>query len=219
MNFGRFFLVFAIVCAVGSLRAADAWAQHAESKLEHVEDELEKAAHSDPSHGNSDSDPLSVDPDLALWTLIIFLILLAVLGKFAWGPIIQSLEAREHGIAEHIAQAQRNHEEARRVLAEYEQKLAAAAAEVRALMEEARRDAEQAKQGILADAKTGADAERVRALRDIESAADQAMESLAKRSADLAVDLAGKILQTKLSKDEHARLIQEAMSKFPTNVN
>ena len=163
--------------------------------------------------------PLVIDPDLAIFSFIVFIGLLIVLRKFAWGPIIKSLDAREHNIAEHIAQAQRNHEEARKVLAEYEQRLSAAAAEVRALMEEARRDAEHAKQAILAEAKAGADAERVRALRDIESAADQAMESLAKRSAELAIDLAGKILQTKLSKDDHARLIQEAMAKFPANVN
>ena len=65
-------------------------------------------------------------------------------------------------------------------------------------------------------AKAGADAERVRALRDIESAADAAVKSLAERSTELAVELAGKIVQSKLTKDDHARLIEEAMAKFPT---
>ncbi len=163
--------------------------------------------------------PLVIDPDLAIFTFVVFVILLVVLKKFAWGPIIQSLEAREHNIAEHIAQAERNHQEAKTVLAQYEQRLAAAALEVRELLEEARRDAEKTKQSILAEAKSSAEAERARALRDIEAAADQAMESLARHSAQLAVDLAGKILQTKLSKDDHARLIQEAMAKFPANAS
>jgi F-type H+-transporting ATPase subunit b len=173
-------------------------------------------------HGATESpaaeaiDPLVVDPDLALWTFGIFVLLLIVLGKFAWGPIIASLEKREHGIADHIAQAERNHAEAKKVLADYEQKLAGAAAEVRELMEAARRDAEHNRQSILAEAKTAADAERNRALRDIDAAADAAMESLAERSAQLAVDLAGKILQSKLSKDDHAKLIQDALAKFPT---
>jgi F-type H+-transporting ATPase subunit b len=162
---------------------------------------------------------LVIDPDLAIFTFLVFVFLLVVLKKFAWGPIIQSLEAREHNIAEHIAQAERNHQEAKKVLAQYEQRLAAAALEVRELLEEARRDAEKTKQSILAEAKSSAEAERARALRDIEAAADQAMESLARHSAQLAVDLAGRILQTKLSKDDHARLIQEAMAKFPANAS
>ncbi len=83
------------------------------------------------------------------------------------------------------------------------------------MMEHARRDAEHAKQAILAEAKTAAEAERSRALHDIDAAADQAMESLAERAAQLAVDLAGKILQSKLNQADHARLIEEAMAKLP----
>jgi len=100
-------------------------------------------------------------------------------------------------------------------LADYEKKLAGAANEVRELLEEARRDAEHTKQEILAEARAGAEAEKARAVRDIDTAADAAMESLAQRSAELAIDLAGKIVHAQLSKDDHARLIQEAMARFP----
>ena len=161
------------------------------------------------------ADPTEVSLDLATFTFVVFLLLLAILWKFAWGPISEALERREHGIAENIAAAQRSHVEAKVMLAQYETKLAGAAAEVRELIEEARRDAEVTKQQILAEAKAGADAERQRALRDIEAATDSALKSLAERSATLAVDLAGKIVQTKLSPDEHNRLIQEAVSRFP----
>lgn len=153
--------------------------------------------------------------DLALFTLVVFLLLLAILRKFAWGPIVASLERREEVIANHIAETQRNHEEAKLRLAEYEQKLALAANEVREMMEQARHDAEHAKQAILAEAKAEAAAERNRSLHDIETAADRAMESLAHRAAQLAVDLAGKILQSQLSSADHARLIEEAVAKFP----
>lgn len=181
------------------------------------------AAHGEHGHdhiGLADPGPMVEKPqefksDLALWTLVVFLLLLAILWKFAWGPIVASLERREQTIANHIAEVERNHLEAKAMLAQYELKLAGAANEVRALMEEARRDAEHTKQDILTEAKAGAEAERVRALRDIDAAADAAMESLAKRSAQLAVDLAGKILQQKLDSGEHARLIEDAMSKFP----
>jgi F-type H+-transporting ATPase subunit b len=163
----------------------------------------------------AEADPLSFDPDLAVWTIFVFVVLLLVLWRFAWGPISKGLELREQTIAEHIAAVERAHEDAKRLLAEHERKLAGAADEVRALMEEARRNAEHAKQEILTEAKASADAERKRALHDIEAATDQALKSLAERSADLAVELAGKIVQSKLSASDHTRLIQEAVARFP----
>lgn len=192
-------------------------AQDAEKAIEHAGDELHAAATTDASHASASTDPMSFDPDLAIFTFIVFLILLVVLRKFAWGPIMTALERREHNIAEHISQAERNHEQARQLLAEYEQKLAGAANEVRELLDEARRDAESTKQTILAEARSGAEAEKARALRDIESATDAALESLARKSSELAVELAGKIVQTKLSAEDHARLIQDAVAKFPVS--
>jgi F-type H+-transporting ATPase subunit b len=194
-------------CGIASLRAEesaeDSVAVRAEAEL--------------PAEVGQDEvvDPLVFDPDLAIWTLVVFFVLLVVLKRFAWGPILQSLEGREQGIANHIAEAERIHQEAKALLAQYEQKLATAASEVREMMEEARRDAEHARQTILAEAKAGAEAEQARALHDIESATDAALESLSERSAQLAVELAGKILKFKLTSDDHARLVQEALAKFP----
>ena len=207
-------LIVAVLGGAALVAAAPAWANE-ESTLEKVERELEEIATHDPSHGNASTDPLSFDPDLAIFTFIVFLLLLVVLRKFAWGPIMQALERREQNIAEHISQAERNHEQARLMLTEYEQRLANAANEVRELMDEARRDAEHTKQSILAEARQGAEAEKARALREIEAAGDAAMESLAKRSAELAVELAGRIVQSQLNQADHARLIEEAMAKFP----
>jgi F-type H+-transporting ATPase subunit b len=159
--------------------------------------------------------PEEVKSDLAFATFLVFLVLLAILWKFAWGPIVKALEAREQRIEHNIQDAERANEEAKALLKQYEQKLATAANEVRELLDEARRDAEQTKLAIAAEGKTLAEAERVRALREIDAATDQALEALSKRSAELAVELASKILQTKLSGAEHAKLIEEAMAKFP----
>lgn len=208
-----------IACGLAWLCAGALAADTVASELEKAKAEVKHAADTDPSHPDPTKDPLSVDPDLAVWTFVVFIVLLVVLKKFAWGPILHALESREHGIEEHIAQAERNHEEAKRVLASYEQKLTLAANEVRELMEQARKDAEQAKQSILAEAKAGAEAERVRSLRDIEAATDEAIETLAKRSAQLAVELAGKIVGSELNKDSHAKLINEAIAKFPSQAS
>lgn len=156
--------------------------------------------------------------DLALWTLVVFLVLLAVLYKFAWGPISQALDARERRIAEQIEAAQRTNEEARALLAQYQERLNQAQAEVRAILDEARRDAQHTQQEILAKARQDAEAELARARREIETATAAALEELGRASADLAVDLAGKIIRAQLNAADHARLIEEALHSFPNRV-
>ncbi len=159
-------------------------------------------------------DPISWDADLALWTFFLFILLLIVLGKFAWKPIAQALEARERAIEDNIVKAEGAAAEARVMLADYEKKLAGAADEVRAMLEEARRDAEHTKQEIVAEARTAAKDEHDRVMRDINTAKDQALKELAEKSTNIALDLAGKIVRTQLTKDDHANLVKEAMSRM-----
>jgi F-type H+-transporting ATPase subunit b len=161
--------------------------------------------------------PEEFKQDLAIWTFVVFLLLLAILWRFAWGPILAGLEKREHRIAEHIAAAEKSHEDAKLLLAQYEKKLASSADEVRAIIDEARRDAEHTQQEILAKARADAQTERDRALREIETAKDQALKELGERTANLAVDLAGKIVGARLNTGDHKRLIEEALTRFPNS--
>ena len=144
------------------------------------------AAHGGEHGAHSEPNPLAVDIDLALYTGVVFVLLLTVLGKFAWPVITAALTEREHRIEDSIASAEQKHEESKRLLAEHEAKLAHAADEVRELLEEARRDAEQTKNQILEDARTAANQERDRAIREVEVATDHAMKQLAEKSANLA---------------------------------
>ncbi len=213
MSLARIVGASAVFCGAALFSALGSASESVEAEVHRAEKEIAKAGQSD--HADPASDPLSVDPDLAVWTFVVFVLLLAILWKFAWGPIVAGLEKREEAIAHNIAEAQRQHDEARQLLADYERKLAGAADQVRALMEQARRDAEHAKASILAEAKSAAEGERLRGLRDIEAATDAALQSLAERSAQLAVELAGKIVHSSLNAKDHARLIQEAVARFP----
>ena len=145
---------------------------------------------------------------------MVFLVVLAILYKAAWGPISEGLQKRESEIAAQIAEAQRKNEEARQLLAEYEKKLAAAQDEVRGLIEQGRRDAEKVGQQLLDKAREEAGIERQRAVQQIESATLAALKELADRSATLAVDLAGKIVGAQLKAADHSRLIEQAVSEF-----
>ena len=193
---------------------------------EHGDDHAEEA-HGDEAHGedahaadghgeghSGDPNPLAVDLDLAVWTGVVFAVLLFVLSKFAWPTISAALVERESRIEGNIADAAAKHEEAKQLLIQHEAKLAGAADEVRALLEEARRDAEGTKAQILEEAKKLSDQERERAVRDVERATDAAMRSLAETSANLAVDLAGKVVKQNISPDQQAELVRDALNRL-----
>ena len=124
------------------------------------------------------------------------------------------MQAREAAIDATIPKAEGAPAVARQMLADYEKKLAGASDEVRAMLEEARRDSEHTKTEILAEARVAAREEHDRVMRDINTAKDQALKELAERSANIAVDLAGKIVQAQLSKADHAVLVQDAMTRM-----
>ena len=119
--------------------------------------------------------------DLTVWTAVVFLVVLAILGKYAWGPISEGLQKRENEIAAQIAEAQRKNEEARQLLADYEKKLAAAQDDVRGLIEQGRRNAEKVGQQLLDKAREEAGIERQRAVQQIESATLAALKELAEQ--------------------------------------
>ena len=154
------------------------------------------------------------ESDLALWTVVIFLCLAAILWKFAWGPLAAALDKRERSIADQIADAEAANQKAKDILAGYEQKLAAATTEVRGIIDQGRRDAEKLGRELLDKAKEEATAEHARAVQQIEAAADAAVKSLADQSAAMAVELAGKIVGAKLNPKDHARLIETAVNGF-----
>jgi F-type H+-transporting ATPase subunit b len=170
---------------------------------------------SEGGHGEKTKiDPLFFEKDLALWTGAVFLVFFFILWKFAWKPIAAGLDERERHVSDQILQAQANNEEARRLLAEYHQKLAASEAEVREILEQGRREAERLGQQIFQKAKEGTDLEKQRALREIEVATAGAIKELAEKSATLAVELAGKLVRAELDPKAHVRLIEQAVADF-----
>jgi F-type H+-transporting ATPase subunit b len=176
---------------------------------EHHEDEA-----GGPSGGHGNTNPVEVKGDLAIWTAVVFLIVITILWKFAWGPIAEGLDKREQRIADEISAAEKSNADARDLLQQYEDKLTASGDEIRQIIETGKRDAERIGDGIVEKARAEADADKRRALEEIDLAAAGALKELAERSATLAVDLAGKIVSEKLDKKAHAGLIAKAVSRF-----
>jgi F-type H+-transporting ATPase subunit b len=147
----------------------------------------------------------------AIWTLVIFGLVVLVLGKFAWGPILTTLQTRENFIREALERAKREREEAEARLREYEARLASARAEASAIVDEGRRDAEVVKRRIEEDARHEADKMIERAKREIQIATDTATKELYTLSAKLATQMAARVIGRELSPQDHERLISEAI--------
>lgn len=158
--------------------------------------------------------PLEFRVDTLIFSFIIFVGLALVLLKFAWKPIMAGLDAREKKMAGDIENARVANEQAQANLKQYEDKLATAGDEARAVLDEAKKDALVAKERIINDANDEAGRLRDRALADIEAAKNAAVRELAEKSVDSAVSLAGNIVGRSLKKDDHSKLIEDSIESF-----
>lgn len=148
------------------------------------------------------------------WTLLTFLLVLVVLGKFAWQPILGALQKREDFIRDSLQQAKKDREEAQALLKQYADKIDAARAEATAIVEEGRRDAGAVKVKIEDAAKAEAKAMIERAKREIGLATDTAVKELYTLSANLATGVASRIIGKELSAADHERLISESIAEL-----
>lgn len=176
----------------------------------------------DLSHANATANlekPEEFKYDLAIWTFILFLILLVILLKFAWRPIMIGLEKRENAIAGQIAEAQAANEKAAATLEQYQAKLAAASEEVRGLIAEGKREAEALRDKIVAEAQEAARREQQRAVTEIAAAKNAALGEIAATHVDHAFALARQVVRKEINRDEHGALIRESLERFPSNSN
>jgi F-type H+-transporting ATPase subunit b len=152
--------------------------------------------------------------ELSLWTIVVFLLLLFVLRKFAWGPILAGLQQREEGIARDKSEA----EAARRLAAEAkvaaEKGMAQAAARASELITKARQDAEATVAEQLAKGKAELQAERTRLHHEMEMERKQAQKQLIDFVAQLATQVAGKAIGKQLTIADQHNLVNEALGEF-----
>jgi len=164
-------------------------------------------------HGGSPS-VFSGDLGNVIWTLVIFLAVLIVLGKFAWGPILSALQKREGFIRDSLDKAKQDREAAEARLKEYVEKIEGARGEASAIVDEGRRDAEVLKRKIEADARKEADALLERAKREIRIATDTAVKEIYDRGAAIATEIAGRVIRKEVDSAAHERLIRESIEEL-----
>jgi F-type H+-transporting ATPase subunit b len=159
--------------------------------------------------------PLKVEPTLAIWTLVVFVGLFLLLGRFAWKPLLKALDERERHMQHVLEETERARNESESLLSEHRKQMSRAADEVRGVLEKARQDAQAAADQMIKLAQNEAEAARQRAQRDIATARDQALTEIWQKSAEIAVTVAAKVLSKQLSPDDHRRLLEAAIQELP----
>jgi F-type H+-transporting ATPase subunit b len=154
---------------------------------------------------------LEVHGGLLAWTVLTFVLLLVVLKKVAWGPILDALEARENEIKEALYAAEKAREEAKRVSSDYEDAIRKAQAEAQQIISDAKTAGEKVKldleavasekaDEIIEKAKAQIDAERIKVISEIKSVA-----------VEISLSAAAKVIEKNLDSDDNRKLVNEAL--------
>ncbi len=161
---------------------------------------------------------LKIEPGLLIWTIITFIVLLLVLRKIAWKPLLAALEDRENTIRNSLEEAQRARQEAEHLLAQHQQMLANANQESARIIEQGRAEAERLRVSLMEQAREDAQRLLDEARREIARERQRAIQELKSTAADLALAAAGHLLHTAVTQDDHRRLVMDFLEHFPEKI-
>lgn len=154
------------------------------------------------------------DPGLYIWTIVTFLVLLVLLAKFAWGPLLDALEKRQDAIRKSLDDARQAKEELQRIQAEAQKILAEARTEAGEIVSRTRTDAARFADEMKVKARADAEALVKHAERQIEMQTARAVDTIRHEAVDLSVAIASKILRRDISKEDNERLIDDALKQI-----
>lgn len=158
------------------------------------------------------------DPGLYIWTIVTFLVLLALLAKFAWGPLLEALEKRQEVIRKSLDDARQARQELEQVKTEAARLLAEARTEANAIVSRTRSDAAAFAEEMKVKARADAEALVKRAERDIEMQTSRALENIRRETVELSVAIASKILRRDISKEDNERLMNDTLNEMQSRL-
>lgn len=158
---------------------------------------------------------MDLNPGLTLWTAITFLLLMVVLGKVAWRPIVKMLDERERTIRETIDQTRKERAEAEKLLADQKESLARARREAADLAKKSQQEIEALRADLTARARKEADELIASARRAVEEEKAKAAAELKAQVADMAVAAATRIVKSSLDEKAQRGLVEEYLRELP----
>ena len=158
-----------------------------------------------------DNPLVQLDPGLFVWTIITFLILLGLLSKFAWKPLLHALEKRENEIARSLKDAEKARKELDRLTSEGDEIIAKARSEAQAIIGEGKKAADQLKESTLSKAKETAAANLDDAKEQIKMEKEKAIAEIKGEVVGLSLSIAEKLVKKNLNEEDNKSLINESL--------
>ena len=156
------------------------------------------------------------DPGLFIWTILTFLLLVGLLARFAWRPLLQALEKRSQMIAKALDDAAQAKAELEQVQKESAKILAAARVEAEAVVTRTRADAQQLREELRQKAMADAGAIMQKAEREIQFETSRAIEQVRREAVELSVAIASKLLSRTITKEDNQALIEDTLKQLET---
>ena len=156
---------------------------------------------------------VQLDPGLYIWTIVVFLVLLGLLAKFAWTPLLEALDKRQESIRRSLDDAAKAKQELERLQVESQRILATARGEAETIVARTREDANRLRDELRQKAQQEAAIIVKNAQRQIELETARAVQQIRHEAVDLSIAIASKLLQRNVSKEDNERLIEEALSR------
>ena len=150
-----------------------------------------------------------VKPGLIIWTWITFIIVLVILRRFAWGPLLSAVEGREKNIINAIEGAKRERAEAEKLLGEQKTAIASARQEAADAVRKTQADMEKFREELMGKARKEADSLRADAMRAINDERVKAVAELKAEAAKLGIAIAEKLLTERLDDAKHQAMAQQ----------
>ena len=154
------------------------------------------------------------DPGLAIWTIVTFVVLVLLLGKFAWKPLLRALEDRQEKIRKSLEDAQQAKQELDRLNRESAEIIRNAHAEAESIVSKSRSDAEKLREEIKQRARADADGILREAQRQIETETGRALRQIRGEIAEMSVAIASKLIRRNFSTEDNSELIEETLKQM-----
>ena len=158
---------------------------------------------------------LSLKGGLMFWTLIVFLFLFFILGKFVFPKITAAVEAREKALEEAIEGAKRDREEAARILAEQLKQIEAARVEAQKIIVEGRQMGDKVRAQMIEETHQQQQAMLERARREIEMEKENAIAELRREAIELAIAGASKVIEKNMDDASNRKIVESFLSSIP----
>jgi F-type H+-transporting ATPase subunit b len=159
---------------------------------------------------------IEVNPGLIIWTLVTFVLVLFILRRLAWDPMLKLIEDRERAIVDAIESAKKERSEAERLLAEQKNAISDARREAAEMMRKNKDEVDKFRDELMAKSKKEADELVTVARRQINDEKTKAISEVRTLAVDLALDAAAKLIGSSLDDAKQKQLVKEYIEKMPT---